>query len=460
MNKRVMCCMIAASLLAGMASYPIASTASDTSVVFAADSATKEYGRLSYIENSDGTLTITGCAKDVAWVSIDGAIDGKKITAIAKNAFADCKSLQYVYIGEDVQKIGANAFKGTGISKVTIPASVRSIYANAFSDCPNLSVVCMYSEHYANMFFGENIFSNCSSDLTIYCATGSGTAAYIKASGLTLRQSNHYWSDGLPNATPSATPDSSSSSPSDNNGDNNSNSSGNKLPQSDSSSGMPSGTSSSNSGSGGSNSNNSGGSSNSNSNTNNSSGSVDPGNASSPSDSDTSNSGSLGGRYDNMPDSTKSTYVNGTRVDSEQYGSKIVKTVPASGGSFVCDYTYDGTGYVFSRTNMFVSEKDYIILCNCVANEYGSDSVPEWEMALVAEVIFNRVERFGYTSLYDSIVAPNAFEHSDQYADLDKFSPKVNDRVINAVNLYLSYPEYFQEGYMSFRGDDTWNYFW
>ena len=48
----------------------------------------------------------------------------------------------------------------------------------------------------------------------------------------------------------------------------------------------------------------------------------------------------------------------------------------------------------------------------------------------------------------------------EKYIELEEFYYKVNDRVIYAVNLYLAYPEYFNEGYYQFRGDGTWNYFW
>ena len=73
--------------------------------------------------------------------------------------------------------------------------------------------------------------------------------------------------------------------------------------------------------------------------------------------------------------------------------------------------------------------------------------------------MFFNVYEWGYDSLYDTIAYPNRFEGSESYIDLDDFSYKVNDRVIEAVNIYLSYPEYYQEGYTSFRGDGIWNYF-
>lgn len=123
------------------------------------------------------------------------------------------------------------------------------------------------------------------------------------------------------------------------------------------------------------------------------------------------------------------------------------------------EYSWDAYYYYFPSSGYQITVDDYHILCNCVALEYGANWVPEWEMALVAEVIMNRYNTGRYGSIRDVIVAPYQFEHSDWYSGLDGFSNRVNDRVINAVNTYLAFPQYFNEGYTGFRGDGTWNYF-
>jgi hypothetical protein len=140
-------------------------------------------------------------------------------------------------------------------------------------------------------------------------------------------------------------------------------------------------------------------------------------------------------------------------------GYKIIKGSPEGLEDMSYTWTETDDGYYFDRSGIFVTKDDYIIMCNCVAYEYGSNWVNEWEMALVAEVIFNTYS-WGYSSLRDVIVYPNRFEGVQNYMYLDGFSSKVNSRVINAVNTYLSFPEYFDEGYTQFRGDGTWNYFW
>lgn len=140
---------------------------------------------------------------------------------------------------------------------------------------------------------------------------------------------------------------------------------------------------------------------------------------------------------------------------------KRIKPEPEDIGELDIRITEYDDEYYFERSGIYVTKSDYIILVNCTAYEYGANWVPLWEMALVPETIFNIKARTGAASLYDTIVYPNRFEGSSRYSGLDEFAHnKVNDRVITAVNIYLSYPEYFDEGYIQFRGDGTWNYFW
>ena len=152
------------------------------------------------------------------------------------------------------------------------------------------------------------------------------------------------------------------------------------------------------------------------------------------------------------------TYVRTTEQDWYNRVKRL-KPDPENLSELKFDYEEEKNGYRFVQSGMFITKSDYIILCNCVAQEYGADWVPISEMALVAEVVFNTYA-WGYSSLYEDITYPNRFEGSETYSGLDHFSGKVNNRVIYAVNFYLSYPEYFNEGYTSFRGDGKWNYFW
>lgn len=113
-----------------------------------------------------------------------------------------------------------------------------------------------------------------------------------------------------------------------------------------------------------------------------------------------------------------------------------------------------------SANAITLSEQDYILLCNCVAYEYGADYVSVYDKALVAEVVMNRVNSSVYPdNIYDVITQPYQFTGCQTYADLGTFSSKVSDSVKAAVDLYLSDPSRFDHGYIGFWGDGYANHF-
>lgn len=122
------------------------------------------------------------------------------------------------------------------------------------------------------------------------------------------------------------------------------------------------------------------------------------------------------------------------------------------------EYSWDDEYYYFNAFT--ISKQDYILLCNVVAYEYGAYWVPEYDKALVVEVVMNRVWDPCYPdTIYDVITQPNQFEGCWRYANMDEFSYKVTDSVETAVGWYLSYPEDFNQGYIGFWGDGYYNYF-
>lgn len=109
---------------------------------------------------------------------------------------------------------------------------------------------------------------------------------------------------------------------------------------------------------------------------------------------------------------------------------------------------------------MDITEYEYILLCNCVAYEYGSDWVDDYEKAKVVEVIMNRVSSDLYpNTIYDVLTQPNQFSGVWSYVNYGTYSEKVTDSVKNSVNLYFAEPESFNHGYTRFEGDGTTNYF-
>ena len=91
---------------------------------------------------SIGEYAFQNCSGLTA-VNIPGAKDneGNALTNIGQAAFRDNPNLATVNLGDGVKDIQNNAFSGTGITEVTIPASVEFIGFCAFASCPSLKTV-------------------------------------------------------------------------------------------------------------------------------------------------------------------------------------------------------------------------------------------------------------------------------------------------------------------------------
>lgn len=89
-----------------------------------------------YMANSDGTITITG-GNLTGNVVIPSSIDGKKVTAVAEEAFLNNMGLTSVTINSEV--IENYAFWGCdNLESVVIGPEVREIGISAFNGCDNL----------------------------------------------------------------------------------------------------------------------------------------------------------------------------------------------------------------------------------------------------------------------------------------------------------------------------------
>lgn len=107
-----------------------------------------------------------------------------------------------------------------------------------------------------------------------------------------------------------------------------------------------------------------------------------------------------------------------------------------------------------------ISYYEYIMLCNCVAHEAGSEWINVYEKAKVVEVIMNRVQSDVFpNTIYDVLTQNGQFVGVWEYVEMSDFSSQVTESVINAVDLYFSNPSQFNHGYLYFEGDGTTNYF-
>ena len=107
-----------------------------------------------------------------------------------------------------------------------------------------------------------------------------------------------------------------------------------------------------------------------------------------------------------------------------------------------------------------VSDSDYILLCNAVANEAGSSWISLTEKAKVADVIMNRVASSSYpNTIYGVLTQEGQFSDCWNYVGLGTYSSYVTEDVKTAVTNYLS-GAYGCYGYYSFYGDGVQNYFY
>ena len=89
----------------------------------------------------DGEATVTGYVGQDTKVYIPPTLDGVKVTAIGKNAFARNAAIEYVSIPHGVTHIGIDAFSNTSLKKMYLPATVQTMEQRAFYRCQNLTSI-------------------------------------------------------------------------------------------------------------------------------------------------------------------------------------------------------------------------------------------------------------------------------------------------------------------------------
>ena len=112
-----------------------------------------------------------------------------------------------------------------------------------------------------------------------------------------------------------------------------------------------------------------------------------------------------------------------------------------------------------TTSDNYLTDYEYIMLCNAVAYEAGSDWIPTSEKAKVAEVIMNRVASPDFPdTIYDVLTQEGQFVGVWSYVVLTDYSYKVTEDVKSAVTMALE-SDYINHGYLFFEGDGTQNYF-
>lgn len=98
------------------------------------------------------------------------------VTVINTSAFENCTKLGTVVLSEKLTDIGPAAFRNTGIGRsggndtLIIPASVTNIMENAFADCKSLKKVYIGNNKNSKLTLGIQTFSTCETLQEVYLA--------------------------------------------------------------------------------------------------------------------------------------------------------------------------------------------------------------------------------------------------------------------------------------------------
>lgn len=101
-------------------------------LAFAGNAFAATSGDYEYMDNGDGTATITGYLGTATNLVIPSSVDGLTVTSIGANAF-EFLGISEVTIPDTVQTIGSSAFKSNSLTSIIIPDSVITIGDRAFA---------------------------------------------------------------------------------------------------------------------------------------------------------------------------------------------------------------------------------------------------------------------------------------------------------------------------------------
>ena len=93
-------------------------------------------------EVEDGKVTITGYTGKDRDVVVPDTIDGLPVTCIGDNAFCYCTGLTSITLPASITTIGYYAFSGChGLTSITLPNSITTISVGAFKRCTSLTSI-------------------------------------------------------------------------------------------------------------------------------------------------------------------------------------------------------------------------------------------------------------------------------------------------------------------------------
>ena len=107
--------------------------------------------------------TVISAEKTLAKVEILHEVDGIPVVGIVENAFYLCEMLEAITIPDSIRVIGKNAFYGSAIKQITLPALVDEVEESTFENCDALEKVTLCGVKQIK----KNAFKGCTNLKTI-----------------------------------------------------------------------------------------------------------------------------------------------------------------------------------------------------------------------------------------------------------------------------------------------------
>ena len=192
MKKKIISGVMALSLVFGTAAALPEGVVSDflsTGINAKADEEfTSDYWR--FTKDKDGYVYISGYTGFDSKITIPPTLEDLPVVGIASNAFENNQNLSEVVIPSNVTYIGYRAFAGSSITKITVPATVKTIAmrwgdwgsCQTFKDCTKLKSVVFNAGN-----INEELFSGCTALTTVKLGSSTksiSSSAFLNCSSL------------------------------------------------------------------------------------------------------------------------------------------------------------------------------------------------------------------------------------------------------------------------------------
>lgn len=165
------CALSVAASMTGMGALPQAwAQGGESGVAAVAASAAYECNNGWSVNYSviDSKVRIDGVATaGTGSLKVPSSIDGMPVAIIGAGAFKDCTQLATVELPNTVELFKSEAFCGAGLTKISIPSSVKAISYRCFKSCTKLKEISFEGDQL--LYLGQEAFMYCSAltELTV-----------------------------------------------------------------------------------------------------------------------------------------------------------------------------------------------------------------------------------------------------------------------------------------------------